>query len=901
VALFGFNYFIPEKKLVTIDAGLAVFLHSINGFQRDFNMKTTAYKFLLTGGLMAVSAANLTAQPANPPGPGDRPERQAQRKQILERFDKNKDGELDEEEREAARESFRRGPNERGRPGGPPDASGRTAGPPRDRGGRARGGRGGSRRGQRIEVIPKFDKDNDGVLDKAERSAAIKYVEEQRNSEGGDDRGQRGGRPPRPVGGRTGRPPARGDRAARPDTRGASGRPAPEPRDFSKAERLEPGNDKDLGTKLYDEGTLRTLFINFKDNEWKEEMEVFYRTDVAVPADLVVNGKLYKDVGLKYRGNSSFRSVSPDLKRSMNLYIDHKHSDQKLLGYKTLNLLNANSDPTFMREVIYSHVARNYIPAFKGNFIKVVINGESWGLYSHIQQYNKDFLEDNFGTRAGTRWKIGAGGGGSGNLRYPGDKKEDYNGFQQRTEGKEEAWKELEQFTKLLDETPVEELAEKLNGRFDLDSAMWSLALECVFQDEGYFTRGSDYNLYLDPKGRFHLLQHDGNEVMNIPGGPGMPSGLSGPKLEPFYNADNPDRPLMYKLFQVPHFKARYRHHLKTITQEWITWDKIGPLVEGYAALIREEIKKDVRKHSSYDAFEKGLIQTSSDGRRTKLGLRPFTEGRREFLLNHPEVNLPSPEIVSVTELDEAQSTDSTRITVETTGKTLAKTVVLWFADGKNEPYNQVAMHPDGQGVSGVFAANIPAQLAGKKIRYYVEARSGGADMTSDFYPAHAEAKPLTFRVKAPKANQSVLRINEVVSENQTAGKDPQGDYDDYIEIANTSDSEIDLSGKFLTDNKKIPRKWKFPKDTKIKAGGRLVVWADEDGKAEKGLHANFKLAKGGETIQLIDSDKDGNLILDEVEFAKLDPDSAFRRLPDGKGEFSEGTASPGTNNTKEP
>ncbi|MDE2641864.1 MAG: CotH kinase family protein [Verrucomicrobiota bacterium] len=724
-------------------------------------------------------------------------------------------------------------------------------------------------------------------------------MEEQRNSEGGDDRGQRGGRPPRPDGDRAGRPPARGDRAARPDPRAGSGRPAPEPRDFSKAERLEPGNDKDPGTKLYDEGTLRTLFINFKDNEWKEEMEVFYRTDVAVPADLVVNGKLYKDVGLKYRGNSSFRSVSPDLKRSMNLYIDHKHSDQKLLGYKTLNLLNANSDPTFMREVIYSHVARNYIPAFKGNFIKVVINGESWGLYSHIQQYNKDFLEDNFGTRAGTRWKIGAGGGGSGNLRYPGDKKEDYNGFQQRTEGKEEAWKELEQFTKLLDETSVEELAEKLNGRFDLDSAMWSLALECVFQDEGYFTRGSDYNLYLDPEGRFHLLQHDGNEVMNIPGGPGMPSGLSGPKLEPFYNADNPDRPLMYKLFQVPHFKARYRHHLKTITQEWITWDKIGPLVEGYAALIREEIKKDVRKHSSYDAFEKGLIQTSSDGRRTKLGLRPFTEGRREFLLNHPEVNLPSPEIVSVTELDEAKSTDSTRIAAETTGDTLPKTVVLWFADGKNEPYNQVAMQPDGQAGVGVFNANIPAQLAGKKIRYYVEARSGGADMTSDFYPAHAEAKPLTFLVKAPKAGQSVLTINEVVSENRAAAKDPQGDYDDYIEIANTSDSEIDLSGKFLTDNKKIPRKWKFPKGTKIKAGGRLVVWADEDGKAKEGLHANFKLAKGGETIQLIDCDKDGNLILDEVEFAKLDPDSAFRRLPDGKGDFSEGAASPGTDNTE--
>ncbi|MDB4684020.1 CotH kinase family protein, partial [bacterium] len=708
---------------------------------------------------------------------------------------------------------------------------------------------------------------------------------------------QRGGRPPRPDGDRGSSPPSRGDRGARPDQRGGSGRPAPEPRDFSKAERLEPGNNKDLGTKLYDEGTLRTLFIKFKDNEWMEEMEAFYRTDVAVPADLTVEGKLYKHVGLKFRGNSSFRSVSRDLKRSMNLYIDHKHSDQKLLGYKTLNLLNANSDPTFMREVIYSHVARNYIPAFKGNFIKVVINGESWGLYSHIQQYNKDFLEDNFGTRDGIRWKIGAGGGGSGNLRYPGEKKEDYTGFQQRTEGKEEAWKELQQFTKLMDESPIEELADKLNGRFNIDSAMWSLALECVFQDEGYFTRGSDYNLYLDPDGRFHLLQHDGNEVMNIPGGPGMPSGLRGPKLEPFYNADNPDRPLMYKLFQVPHFKARYRHHLKTITQEWITWDKLGPLVEGYAALIRDEVKKDVRKHSSYDAFEKGLIQTSSDGRRTKLGLRPFTEGRREFLLNHPEVNLPAPEIVSVTELDEAKSTDSIRIAAETTGETLAKTIFLWFADGKNEPYKQMAMQPDGQANGGVFTANIPAQLAGKKIRYYVEARSDGAEMTSDFYPAHAEAKPLTFRVKAPKAGQSVLTINEIVSENQAAGKDPQGDYDDYIEIANTSDSEVDLSGKFLTDSKKIPRKWKFPKGTKIKAGGRLVVWADENGKAKEGLHANFKLDKEGETIQLIDSDKAGNLILDQIQFPKLVSDQAFRRIPDATGVFRKGKSSPGNEN----
>ena len=831
----------------------------------------------LACGLIAASAPSLLAQPA------ERPNREAVRKQVLELFDKNKDGELDEEEREAARESFRRN--------GPPDLRERpAAGPPGDGGRSGRRGRGGSRRGQRVELIPKFDKDEDGILDKAERSAAREFVLKQRES-GGGERGSRGGRPTGPGGDRGGRP-------GRPDG-GRGSRPEEEPRDFSKAEHLSPGNEEASKKKLYHEGTLRTLFITFKDDEWMEEMEAFYRTDVAVPADLIVDGKLYKDIGLKYRGNSSYRSVSPDLKRSMNLYLDHKHGDQKLLGYKTLNLLNSNSDPTFMREVIYSHVARDYIPAFKGNFIKVVINGESWGIYSHIQQFNKDFLEDNFGTRGGVRWKIGAGGGGRGNLGYPGDRKEDYGGYQLRTDGADDAWKKLAEFTKFLDETPPEKLAAALNERLDIDSALWSLALECVFQDEGYFTRGSDYNLYLDPNERFHLLQHDGNEVMSIPGGPGMPSGMRGPEMEPFYNADNPERPLMFKLFQVPELKARYRHHLKTITEEWITWDKIGPLVDEYAALIRDEVKKDVRKHSSLEAFEKGLLKTSSDGRRTKLGLKPFTAGRREFLLTHPEVNLPAPRIASVTKLDAAKSIDSIRIEAKTGGDTLAKAVVLWFADGKNEPYNPVTMLPVGQAGDGVFAATIPPQLAGKKVRYYVEARSGGAEMTSDFFPARAEAKPLSFRVNAPKAAHSELAINEVVAENISVGKDPQGDFDDYIEIVNTSGNEVDLSGKFLTDSKKNPRKWRFPKGTKIAAGGRLVVWADEDGKAKEGLHANFKLAKGGETVQLIDSDKAGNSILDEVAFTKLDPDVAFRRFPDATGDFSEGAPTPGAANSK--
>ena len=158
-------------------------------------------------------------------------------------------------------------------------------------------------------------------------------------------------------------------------------------------------------------------------------MEAFYRTDVAVPADSIVDGKLYKDVGLKYRGNSSYFSVSPDLKRSINLYIDHKHDGQKLLGYKTLNLLNSNSDPTFMREVIYSGHCPGLHPGLQGQLHQGRHQRRA-GIYSNIQQYNKDFAGDNFNTRGGVRWKIGAGGGGRATCAILGDKKEDYAGFQ---------------------------------------------------------------------------------------------------------------------------------------------------------------------------------------------------------------------------------------------------------------------------------------------------------------------------------------------------------------------------------------------------------------------------------------------------------------------------------------
>ena len=214
------------------------------------------------------------------------------------------------------------------------------------------------------------------------------------------------------------------------------------------AENLRDGVQSDVQTSLaatpegspslYDAKTLRTLYLRFHHEDWSEQMNAFYRTDIEVPAELIVDGKVYSEVGVHFRGTSSYFTVRSD-KKSFNIAVDYGKDGERLYGYKTLNLLNGHVDASFLREVLYNRIARDYIPAMKTNFVKLVINGENWGVYINLQQYNKDFLAEQFGTKGGIRWKVGPGRGGA--LTYAGDDPATYQEtYQLKTNNVETPW-----------------------------------------------------------------------------------------------------------------------------------------------------------------------------------------------------------------------------------------------------------------------------------------------------------------------------------------------------------------------------------------------------------------------------------------------------------------------------
>jgi len=486
------------------------------------------------------------------------------------------------------------------------------------------GGFGGAQ--QPAALVSRFDKDGDKRLDTSERRAAKEYIEQQ-------GMGRRG----RGFG-----PMNAGPVTAGPTISRASVRPVP------------------ASVPFYDLATLRTLFIDFADADWEDQLMAFKETDVEVPGTLTVDGKSYKDVDFQFRGASSFMMVPEGRKHSLNVTLDGLNKTQEILGYNSLNLLNSHEDPTYLRSVLFLQIAREYLPAAKANFVRVVINGENWGIYSNVQQVDKAFLQEWFKTKDGTRWKVPGSPGGRGGLEYFGTDVSEYKRvYEMKGKDDPKAWSAFINFTRVLNQTPADKLEAALAPIFDIDGALRFLALDnALVNNDGYWVRASDYNIYFDPGGRFHVLPHDTNETFATGGGrgggrggPGRPGGFGPPpgaqappglgrpggqggrgfggmrggdaNLDPLIGLDDPSKPLRSKLLAVPSLRAKYLGYTRDIATKWLDWKVLEPLVSRYQALIAADVKADTHKLDSVEAFQAGVED-----------LRNFAEKRRALLLN---------------------------------------------------------------------------------------------------------------------------------------------------------------------------------------------------------------------------------------------------------------------------
>jgi hypothetical protein len=118
--------------------------------------------------------------------------------------------------------------------------------------------------------------------------------------------------------------------------------------------------------------------------------------------------------------------------------------------------------------------------------------------------------------------------------------------------------------------------------------------------------------------------------------------GGGGIELDPLVAANDPNKPLLSKLLAVPSLRQKYLRNVRTIAEQWLDWEKLGPVVEQYRTLIQKEVEADTHKLESFEAFKRstgaeGANAAPGEGRQ-RPSLKEFAEQRRKYLLNHPEV-----------------------------------------------------------------------------------------------------------------------------------------------------------------------------------------------------------------------------------------------------------------------
>lgn len=151
--------------------------------------------------------------------------------------------------------------------------------------------------------------------------------------------------------------------------------------------------------------------------------------------------------------------------------------------------------------------------------------------------------------------------------------------------------------------------------------------------------------------------------------------------------------------------------------------------------------------------------------------------------------------------------------------------------------------------------------------------------------------------IKASAQNATDFRFNEILVLNDSNYVDDFGMHSSWIEIQNSSYSNLNIGGCYLTDDLNNPTKYWIPTGdpaTIVSPRGYIVFWGDD--KPTRGIfHLNFKL-EGAKIIALFDAN--GRTLIDKLDIPQDHKvDVSYGRTDDsGNWKFLD-HSTPGANN----
>lgn len=638
---------------------------------------------------------------------------------------------------------------------------------------------------------------------------------------------------------------------------------------------------------FYDLNTIQTIEITFSQSNWDQLLDNAYSStgDYIMAQSVTINGTVYDSVGVKYKGNSTYNAnqTKNPFHIELDTYKEHDHE-----GYTDIKLSNVANDPSFVREVLSYQILRQYMYAPLSNYANVYVNGTLIGLYTNSEAISKKFVDSRFGSKSNTFVKCNPPDGAGPTtttlpdlVYYGADSSLYYDGYELKSDF---GWGELINLTDTLknDITAIEDI-------LDVDKAIWMLAFDNVLVNLDSYIGAfqQNYYLYRDDYDRFLCVVWDLNESFgkfSMTGSGTLNSTTAKQQMSHLLNESDASFPLVQKLLSIPRYKRMYLAHIKTILQEnfengqYYTWGQT------HQELIGPSVQADVNKFYTYANFTANLTSDITSGGgpgpggSSVPGITNLMNARSSYLLGLSDFTQTQPTITNIVESNTSPLLNET-ITINAT-ITDENAVYLGYRSQSGAPFTKVDMfddgaHNDGAANDGVYGIDITIDAL--QIEYYIYAENSNIGM---FSPERAEFELYVITPIIPIAD---VVINEFMASNGATAFDQNFEADDWIELYNNTSSAIDLSGYYLSDDAEDLTKWVFPSGTSIAADGYLIVWADQDGLTQLGLHADFKLSASGESIYL---SSPSVVIEDFVDFSAQTQDISYGRFPNGTGAF---------------
>ncbi len=389
------------------------------------------------------------------------------------------------------------------------------------------------------------------------------------------------------------------------------------------------------GDSIFNSSAIHEIRFYFSQAKWYDSLITYKPLDKKMKGNVKIDGVLYPNVGVQFKGNSSFNN--PSKKKSWKIDFNEFDTTQECNKEKTLNLNNGFKDPTMMREKLaLDFCIRNKVAAPRCTYTNVFVNDTLWGFYTIVEQIDKTFLKHWYADNDGNLFK----GDPNGSLQWSGSSPSSYyTKYELKTNKTLNNWSDLVHLIDIINNTAAANFHDSLEDVLKTDVTMRAWAVNILFANlDSYQGSGHNYYVFHDSTyNKFNWITWDVNEAFGC-----FNMGMSITQLEnmSIFYIPNPSngRPLTNNMLANSIYKNSYIWEVCNLVATDFDTLFMNPRIDSLANKIRSYVYADPNKFYTNTQFETNINSNITSGGNIP-GLKSFLTNRRANVITELSSN----------------------------------------------------------------------------------------------------------------------------------------------------------------------------------------------------------------------------------------------------------------------